>query len=103
MKQLPIIQQHLHGHTQLRGHHPRVALVHRLGHPVIHGTDQRQRGLPAATALALQSILRAASRIVVLRMDELMAEGAAALALVEPVVEEYGAARLVPRSAQSVR
>ena len=34
---------------------------------------------------------------------ELMTERAAALALVELVVEEYGPARLVPCSAQSVR
>ena len=32
-----------------------------------------------------------------------MAEGAAALALVESVMEEYSAARLIPCAAQSVR
>lgn len=36
-------------------------------------------------------------------VDELVAQCAAALALVEPVVEEYGSARLVPCAAQSVR
>lgn len=36
-------------------------------------------------------------------VDELVAQCAAALALVEPVVEEYGSARLVPCAAQSIR
>lgn len=103
MKQLPVVVQHLDGDAQFHCHHPRVALVHRLGHTVIHRTDQRQRRLPAATALALGSIPCAASRIVVFRVDELVTQCAAALALVEPVVEEYGAARLVPCAAQSVR
>ena len=88
MKQLPIIQQHLHGHTQLRGHHPRIALVHRLGHAVIHRTDQRQRGLPTATALAFDSVLAAASGVVMSGVYELVAQCAAALPRVELVVQD---------------
>ena len=99
IKQLPVVGQHLDGHAQFHGHHPRVALVHLLGHAVIHRTDQRQRGRPAATALAFQPVSAAASGVVVLGVDELVAQCAAALALVEPVVEEYGPARLMPCSA----
>ena len=85
VKQLTVVLQHLDGDSQFHGHHPRIALVHRLGHAVIHRRDQRQRRLPTATALASDSVLAATAGGVVSGMDELVAQCAAALALVEPV------------------
>ena len=103
MEQLPIVRQYLDGDAELHGYHPRIALVHLLHHPIVHRTDQYQRRLPTAPELTFGAVRGAASRIVVFRVDELMAQCAAALALVEPVMEEYGSARLVPCAAQSVR
>ena len=36
VQQLPIVRQYLDGDAQFHGHHPRIALVHRLRHAVIH-------------------------------------------------------------------
>ncbi|BFK36440.1 hypothetical protein I030019A5_09110 [Bifidobacterium bifidum] len=47
--------------------------------------------------------MAAASGVVVSGVYEFVAQCAAALALVEPVVEEYRAARLMPCAAQPIR
>lgn len=88
VQQLPIVRQYLDGDTQFHGHHPRIAFVYLLHHAIVHGTDQRQRGLPATPALALQPVLATTAWIVVFRVDELMAQRATALALVEPVGQQ---------------
>ena len=99
MKQLPVVHQHLHRHTQFDRHRPRLAPVDLLGHAVIHRTDQRQRGLPAATALAFDSVLAATAGVVVSGMDELVAQGAAALESGQPFVDDDEAERIVVESA----
>lgn len=63
VKQPPVVVQHLDGDSQFHCHHPRITVVDLLGHAVIHRTDQRQRRLPTATALASDSVLAAASGV----------------------------------------
>ena len=58
---------------------------------------------PCGNGARTSIILRAASRIVVFRMDELMAEGAAALALVEPVSQQDESVPVVVQTAYVVR
>lgn len=64
-----------------------------------HRTDQYQRRLPTAPALAFQPVLRAATRVVVLGVYELVAQRAAALALVEPVGQQDEFAPVVVQTA----